>query len=172
MALTRRHIPFSQSTGLAISLCYRVGPAYRHIRSSSEAEGYLTVKYWGSKHIPGMSLRMFGRSTGNGRHSPPILPSKHLVLRSPSGSVCFPKRYARVAFLVVVCLSAVAFFYRVRERKPQTKNPPLYERYHEYEANLPQHNLDLPYPEGRDAKFLWVSNHITGACLETNWSCG
>lgn len=41
-------------------------------------------------------------------------------------------------------------------------SPPLYEAYHDYERHLPQHNLSLPYPEGRDAKFFWAPNHVTG----------
>ena len=40
--------------------------------------------------------------------------------------------------------------------------PPLYEAYHDYERRLPQHNLSLPFPEGRDAKFFWAPNHVTG----------
>ncbi|KAG1738934.1 uncharacterized protein EDB91DRAFT_1288158 [Suillus paluster] len=36
----------------------------------------------------------------------------------------------------------------------------LYEEYHEYERRLPQHNLSLPFPEGRDAKFFWAANHV------------
>ncbi|KAH7924135.1 hypothetical protein BV22DRAFT_1013901 [Leucogyrophana mollusca] len=42
--------------------------------------------------------------------------------------------------------------------------PPLYEAYNDYERHLPQHNLSLPYPEGRDAKFFWAANHVTGLC--------
>jgi hypothetical protein len=80
--------------------------------------------------------------------------------------VGFPKRYARIGFLVVVSLSAFAFFYGFEKTETVIdifRNPPLYERYHESEANLPQHNLDLPFPEGRDAKFFWASNHVTNS---------
>ncbi|OJA20557.1 hypothetical protein AZE42_09786 [Rhizopogon vesiculosus] len=38
--------------------------------------------------------------------------------------------------------------------------PPLYEKYHDYERHLPQHDLSLPFPEGRDAKFFWTPNHV------------
>ncbi|KAH7908997.1 hypothetical protein BJ138DRAFT_1156325 [Hygrophoropsis aurantiaca] len=41
--------------------------------------------------------------------------------------------------------------------------PPLYEAYNDYERHLPQHNLSLPFPEGRDAKFFWAANHVTGS---------
>ncbi|THH30230.1 hypothetical protein EUX98_g3949 [Antrodiella citrinella] len=37
--------------------------------------------------------------------------------------------------------------------------PPLYRYYHEKEASLSQHDPSLPYPEGSNAKFLWLPNH-------------
>ncbi|KAL0567366.1 hypothetical protein V5O48_014625 [Marasmius crinis-equi] len=40
--------------------------------------------------------------------------------------------------------------------------PPLYERFHEYERNLPQHDLSLPAPEGKHARFLNIASHVTG----------
>ncbi|KIK49046.1 hypothetical protein CY34DRAFT_797425 [Suillus luteus UH-Slu-Lm8-n1] len=43
------------------------------------------------------------------------------------------------------------------------KLPPLYEEYHDFERSLPQHNLSLPFPEGRDAKFFWAANHVTSS---------
>ncbi|OSD08075.1 hypothetical protein PYCCODRAFT_1430264 [Trametes coccinea BRFM310] len=39
--------------------------------------------------------------------------------------------------------------------------PPLYSRFHEAELSLPQHNPSLPLPEGKDGKYLWVSNHAS-----------
>lgn len=41
--------------------------------------------------------------------------------------------------------------------------PPLYKEYSASEEQLPQHNLDLPFPEGRHAKYIWFSNHVRGA---------
>ncbi|KAL6307747.1 hypothetical protein BKA93DRAFT_727123 [Sparassis latifolia] len=38
-------------------------------------------------------------------------------------------------------------------------NPPLYSDYHQRELQLPQHNLSLPFPEGRHGKYFWVGNH-------------
>jgi hypothetical protein len=40
--------------------------------------------------------------------------------------------------------------------------PPLYGEYRLRELALPQHNLDLPSPEGRDGKYLWISEHVRG----------
>jgi hypothetical protein len=38
--------------------------------------------------------------------------------------------------------------------------PPKYEALKKWEANLPQHNLDLPYPEGGKGRYLKFSNQI------------
>lgn len=38
--------------------------------------------------------------------------------------------------------------------------PPQYEAWTEAERALPQHNLDLPYPEGRTGKYVKFSNQI------------
>ncbi|KAH8102280.1 hypothetical protein BXZ70DRAFT_65971 [Cristinia sonorae] len=38
--------------------------------------------------------------------------------------------------------------------------PPLYEEYHARELALPQHNPDLPLPEGRNGKYLFVASHF------------
>ena len=40
--------------------------------------------------------------------------------------------------------------------------PPTYDLYYEIERNYPQHNASLPFPEGKDGRFLWVSNQPTG----------
>lgn len=95
-----------------------------------------------------------------------ILPTKISSSRRPP--VGFPKRYARIAFLAVAFLAGVVFFYgfeRIEALFGYHRRPPLYGKYHEYEERLPQHNLDLPYPEGRDAKYFWASNHVDSACV-------
>ncbi|KAF5360083.1 hypothetical protein D9758_007575 [Tetrapyrgos nigripes] len=38
------------------------------------------------------------------------------------------------------------------------EHPPLYEQWHKYERNLPQH-VSLPPPEGKAAKFLFMADH-------------
>ena len=52
---------------------------------------------------------------------------------------------------------------REAEDNSTTRLPPLYESYHDYERHLPQHDLSLSFPEGRDAKFFWAANHVHGA---------
>ena len=46
--------------------------------------------------------------------------------------------------------------------------PPLYPKYRLRELALPQHNLDLPYPEGKDGKYLWISEHVHGMSHSTS----
>ncbi|KAF9506719.1 hypothetical protein BS47DRAFT_1367182 [Hydnum rufescens UP504] len=46
-----------------------------------------------------------------------------------------------------------------------TSLPPLYPDLQDEERRLPQHNLDLPYPEGRSAKMLRFGNQIWGLGL-------
>jgi hypothetical protein len=38
--------------------------------------------------------------------------------------------------------------------------PPHYDSIHEYERNLPQHDLSLPFPEGKDGRYVWFANQI------------
>ena len=38
--------------------------------------------------------------------------------------------------------------------------PPTYARFTNMEKALPQHNLDLPYPEGRTGRYVKFSNQI------------
>jgi len=38
--------------------------------------------------------------------------------------------------------------------------PPTYERLKKWEMDLPQHNLDLPYPEGRTGRYVFFKNQI------------
>ena len=39
---------------------------------------------------------------------------------------------------------------------------PTYERFYEMERNYPQHNPSLPFPEGENGRFVWVSNQHWG----------
>lgn len=44
----------------------------------------------------------------------------------------------------------------------QRRLPPLYPDYRLRELALPQHNLDLPYPGGKNGKYIWISEHVRG----------
>ena len=41
--------------------------------------------------------------------------------------------------------------------------PPNYHDWYEKEKSLPQHDIALPYPQGREGHYLWIANHATGA---------
>jgi hypothetical protein len=41
-------------------------------------------------------------------------------------------------------------------------HPPTYRRFRAQEASLPQHNLELPYPEGKNGRYVKFSN-------QANW---
>ena len=40
--------------------------------------------------------------------------------------------------------------------------PPHYKRLRQWETDLPQHNLDLPFPEGRTGRYVLFKNQIIG----------
>ncbi|KAG8220778.1 hypothetical protein J3R82DRAFT_2210 [Butyriboletus roseoflavus] len=104
---------------------------------------------------------------------PFIKTQKHHLLRTSDPAQILPlKRCFRL--LVFLFLSSWLFFWLYNhdpwedllaseDDAAQHSLPPLYENYHNYERQLPQHNLSLPFPEGRDAKFFWVSNHVTAS---------
>jgi hypothetical protein len=98
-----------------------------------------------------------------GPSDPSTLPIS-LVAKNPSiirAPVILVKRLGRRRTLLAttVTLLLLAYFF-VAERTRGPRLPPLYERYHKYESQLPQHNLNLPYPEARNTKYIWISNHV------------
>jgi len=82
----------------------------------------------------------------------------------------FINRFARIG-IAVLALLILAFWvvhntgmaYTVQRAKEIMKlSPPMFSRYHWKELQLPQHNPDLPYPEGRTGKYIWIANHVDG----------
>lgn len=63
-----------------------------------------------------------------------------------------------LAFIIFFCILLLCLLYWFRNLKV----PPLYEEYHKKELSMPQHNPDLPMPEGDHGKYLWVSTHLDG----------
>ncbi|EMD32600.1 hypothetical protein CERSUDRAFT_118643 [Gelatoporia subvermispora B] len=51
----------------------------------------------------------------------------------------------------------------VRPKPEPQPLPPLYERFHTYELELPQHDPSLPYPEGRLGRYFYPANHVHGS---------
>ena len=100
-------------------------------------------------------------------------PSKHEP--SPCWSrVNIPRRYARVVIALGVGFLVYLFFFARQIEQdwsnyPQEAwatldgNPPTYNQYLEYERHLPAHNLDLPYPDGKHAKYIYFASHQWGA---------
>lgn len=43
--------------------------------------------------------------------------------------------------------------------------PPLYSAFHEYELRLPQHSLNVSFPEGQERAYLWIENHEHGELI-------
>ncbi|KAG6374801.1 hypothetical protein JVT61DRAFT_4184 [Boletus reticuloceps] len=88
----------------------------------------------------------------------------------PTATSRLRKRCFRLLIILFLSCSVLVWFYGRREDLPENEEipadhslPPLFEAYHDYERHLPQHNLSLPFPEGRDAKFFWASNHVTAS---------
>ena len=48
------------------------------------------------------------------------------------------------------------------EKQEEDVELPTYERFYEMERNYPQHDKSLPYPEGENGRFVWVSNQHWG----------
>ena len=43
-------------------------------------------------------------------------------------------------------------------------DPPRFYEWHEREKRLPQHDPDLPYPQGRQGRYIRFSNQVVGVC--------
>jgi hypothetical protein len=71
--------------------------------------------------------------------------------------------------LLLLLLSPLKPYERIHAKLPEVyaetlsqpkTPPPKYEGLHKWEANLPQHDLDLPFPEGRTGRYVKFSNQI------------
>jgi hypothetical protein len=40
--------------------------------------------------------------------------------------------------------------------------PPNWDKLYKWEDDLPQHNVDLPFPEGNEGRYVYFANHIHG----------
>lgn len=119
---------------------------------------------------------LFSRWSDNGE--PSILPMKS----SPSPEkwrwqpqhAFFTKRYTRAMVAGLATVSFLLLFYKFESLGTEQMDlipgvqesdlPPLYEQYNEYERLLPQHDMSLPSPEGKHAKFLFFANHAHSQC--------
>ncbi|KAG1845693.1 hypothetical protein DFJ58DRAFT_800499 [Suillus subalutaceus] len=87
------------------------------------------------------------------------LPLSNSDTRSPISRFSLTRRCTRLLTgLILVCL--FLFFSRSSPTGPSQ----LLEQSFAEQHSLPAvHNLSLPFPEGRDAKFFWAANHVTSS---------
>ena len=141
------------------------------VPASATSEGLGTADFCFG--LSSSTMRTFTHKHSRSLGKNPVLPLKHSDSRPPPRQY-YTKRCCRVILLLVTLWVFVLLSprqpptqdwtqLREAEDNSRTRLPPLYESYHDYERHLPQHNLSLPYPEGRDAKFFWAANHVHGA---------
>ncbi|KAJ7617353.1 hypothetical protein FB45DRAFT_933987 [Roridomyces roridus] len=72
-----------------------------------------------------------------------------------------------VAVLVIFVLNATGRLYKLKRRTRARYNyyfgkdgPPTYAKLRKWEAALPQHNLSLPFPEGKYGRYVRFSNQV------------
>ncbi|KAM6496678.1 hypothetical protein JOM56_007151 [Amanita muscaria] len=105
--------------------------------------------------------------------------------RSFTNITSIPRRYTRISICVfvglILYLSLSSYSARRNSLNPLNNldsedtsafppeswatldgKPPTYHQYLEYEKQLPAHDEELPYPDGKDAKFIYFGNHQWG----------
>ena len=121
-------------------------------------------------------IRSFSRTSG-GRGKADLLPTTltdrgHNYRRTNSSQPWwrrfYTKRILRLVVFAALCFGAVHLFWSadpvVEKTEEKHDTPPLYEKWRQAELRLPQHNPELPYPEGKHGKYIWYANHVHGAC--------
>ncbi|KAI0354759.1 hypothetical protein OH77DRAFT_1425875 [Trametes cingulata] len=78
------------------------------------------------------------------------------------------RRTLRLAVFALACFFAIRIFFGLDSfltyfNVADDGKPPLYGKYHKWELQLPQHNPDLPFPEGRHGQYIWMANHVHGS---------
>ncbi|KAI0245903.1 hypothetical protein BJV78DRAFT_1136456 [Lactifluus subvellereus] len=110
------------------------------------------------------------------------LPSPVTVEKQHSSPFCplpfIPRRF-RSPFFALVVLGAIALLFRLDYSynssqddllvflkdlpKPEGgRRPPRFYEWHDREKQLPQHDPDLPYPQGREGRYIRFSNQVWG----------
>ena len=103
-----------------------------------------------------------------------LLPSHTIPAKHDKLALSLPRRYARIFLAGLGALLLYFFLFSGRFRSPDDAafppeawfgppgKPPLYNQYREYERHLPAHNPDLPFPDGKYAKFIYFGNFQKG----------
>lgn len=115
---------------------------------------------------------MFRERPRRGKQTFGILPPYDLDTRKTSlRDARLPRRVSRLLVLIMVSMTLLGLYSLLDFEEEswipshfpwEERPPPLYSKYHRLEHALPQHNLDLPYPEGKDGKYFWISEHVHG----------
>ncbi len=91
-------------------------------------------------------------------------------------------RRLRCHFFGLLFLATVAFFFHYNHSSTSTSddpdnllsflrglpkpeggtNPPRFYEWHDREKRLPQHDVNLPYPQGREGRYIRFSNQVWG----------
>lgn len=112
------------------------------------------------------------------RQSSSLDKSLNLPFRVPS--IHSVPRRARGSFLVLFVVAATLFFLHTISDSSYSvpydllpflkglpppeggRNPPRFYEWYEREKRLPQHDPNLPYPQGRQGRYIRFSNQIVG----------
>ncbi|KAI0289296.1 hypothetical protein BC826DRAFT_1032786 [Russula brevipes] len=108
----------------------------------------------------------------------PVSLEKQKQLCSPFRQHAIVPRRIRGFFVGLVILASLALLYclhyfaspsddllvllRDLPRPEGGNNPPRFYEWHDREKRLPQHNPDLPYPQGRDGRYIRFANQLNG----------
>jgi hypothetical protein len=71
-------------------------------------------------------------------------------------------KFTLYGFLLLLTTSIYYSFFGRSFDSDGLDQPPTYERLKKWESALPQHNLDLPFPEGRTGRYVLFKNQIEG----------
>ena len=70
-------------------------------------------------------------------------------------------RHLKIFILVLALLVVLTTKHLLTYGGPRTGHPPSYEELREWDKNLPQHNPDAPFPEGRTGRYVKFSYQAT-----------
>jgi len=115
--------------------------------------------------LPPTMSHLYARKYSGGRHAEPIWDDrKH---SKATWRICgqLTNNRRRTSFLLLIAiLAAIVLVFRWPEftapTVPDTSFPPSWEKLQQWERDLPQHNLELPYPEGKNGRYVKFDNQI------------
>ena len=96
------------------------------------------------------------------------------------------RRRLRISFFGLLLVATLALFYRHHKTPPPSDDilvplqdlpqseggtdPPRFYGWHDREKQLPQHDLTLPYPQGRDGRYIYFANQACCASFHFYFS--